>query len=104
MRWYDQVVDYRFYVIQWVLTTCLPISAKHSPIGNPRTHLFVPPNMSDNSDTKAEAAKLKDEGNALFVKKKYREAHVKYSAAIAKDDQNAVYFANRAACSLNLKQ
>ncbi|KAK7694234.1 hypothetical protein QCA50_001414 [Cerrena zonata] len=60
--------------------------------------------MSDGSDTKSEAAKLKDEGNALFVKKKYREAHVKYSAAIAKDDQNAVYFANRAACSLNLNK
>lgn len=60
--------------------------------------------ITDNSDTKAEAAKLKDEGNALFIKKKYSEAHAKYTEAIAMDDQNAVFFANRAACLLNLNK
>jgi hypothetical protein len=50
------------------------------------------------------AAELKDEGNKLFVAKKYEQASRKYSDAIAKDASNAVLYANRAACALNLQK
>lgn len=53
---------------------------------------------------KAQAAKLKDEGNILFTQKLYAGAYAKYSEAIAKDSTNATYFANRAACSLNMRK
>ncbi|KAK7694235.1 hypothetical protein QCA50_001415 [Cerrena zonata] len=56
------------------------------------------------SKSKKQAAKLKDEGNALFTQKLYAEAYAKYSEAIAKDSTNATYFANRAACSLNMRK
>ncbi|KAI0038600.1 TPR-like protein, partial [Auriscalpium vulgare] len=49
------------------------------------------------------AAQLKERGNALFAKKDYRAAVAKYTAAIALDSQNAVLYANRAACYLGLK-
>ncbi|KAI0072379.1 TPR-like protein [Panus rudis PR-1116 ss-1] len=45
------------------------------------------------------AKQLKEEGNALFAKKEYEDAHQKYSEAINHDKQNAILFANRAACS-----
>ncbi|TRM66264.1 hypothetical protein BD626DRAFT_546575 [Schizophyllum amplum] len=47
---------------------------------------------------------LKEEGNALFVKKKYGLAALKYTEAIEVDEGNAILYANRAACRLNLKQ
>ncbi|KAI9574036.1 hypothetical protein HD554DRAFT_583804 [Boletus coccyginus] len=47
---------------------------------------------------------LKDEGNALFVKKDFVRAHDKYSEAIAIDDQNAVLYANRSACSFGMNK
>ena len=47
---------------------------------------------------------LKTEGNALFGKGQWRAAYDKYSEAIEHDDQNAVLYANRAACALHLKQ
>jgi len=46
--------------------------------------------------------KLKDEGNAFFAKKKYAQAYKKYTAAILEDGNNAIFFANRAACSLSM--
>lgn len=46
------------------------------------------------------AAELKAEGNNLYTKKKYAEAYEKYTAAIVEDANNAVLYANRAACSL----
>lgn len=45
------------------------------------------------------AAQLKEEGNALFVKKDFARAYEKYTEAIAVDGQNAVLYANRCACS-----
>lgn len=48
------------------------------------------------------AAQLKEEGNALFVQKHFACAYEKYSEAIAVDDQNAVLYANRSACSLGM--
>ncbi len=52
----------------------------------------------------AEAAKLKDEGNAFFKKKEYQQAYLKYTDAIENDERNAVLYANRAACSLSLRR
>ncbi|KDQ19786.1 hypothetical protein BOTBODRAFT_27211 [Botryobasidium botryosum FD-172 SS1] len=46
---------------------------------------------------------FKDEGNALFAKKEYAAAYEKYTDAIREDGTNAVLYANRAACSLNMK-
>jgi hypothetical protein len=48
------------------------------------------------------ASQLKDEGNALFVKKDYPLAHDRYTEAIAIDGQNAVLYANRSACSFGM--
>ncbi|CAL1696596.1 unnamed protein product [Somion occarium] len=50
------------------------------------------------------AVKLKDEGNALFIKKQYADAYVKFSQAIALDDKNAIFWANRAACLLSMER
>lgn len=47
---------------------------------------------------------LKDEGNALFTHKQYGPASVKYSEALRIDDNNAVLYANRAACRLAVGQ
>ncbi|KAH8104668.1 hypothetical protein BXZ70DRAFT_1005179 [Cristinia sonorae] len=58
--------------------------------------------MPGNTQTPAE--KLKAEGNALFVKKDYRAAHHKYSEAIKIDGNNAILYANRAACSQFLRK
>jgi hypothetical protein len=50
------------------------------------------------------SAQLKAEGNALFSQKKYALASVKYGEAIDLDGDNAVLYANRAACFLSLKR
>ncbi|KAK0446162.1 hypothetical protein EV421DRAFT_1792770 [Armillaria borealis] len=52
----------------------------------------------------SQAAKLKEEGNALYVKKNFASAIAKYTKAIAIDDKNAVLYANRSACHLSLKR
>ncbi|KAJ7588129.1 hypothetical protein C8J56DRAFT_860833 [Mycena floridula] len=49
------------------------------------------------------AARLKDEGNALFVNKDFVEANKKYSEAIDLQP-SAVLYSNRAACRLNTKE
>ncbi|KAF9041914.1 hypothetical protein BDZ89DRAFT_1128611 [Hymenopellis radicata] len=51
-----------------------------------------------------DAAALKAEGNKLFSQKNYPAAIEKYTAAINADGQNAVLYANRAACYLSLKE
>lgn len=50
------------------------------------------------------AIDLKAEGNALFAKGQWVLASVKYTDAITLDNENAVLWANRAACRLHLKQ
>ena len=50
------------------------------------------------------AAKLKEEGNALFTKKDYEAAYHKYTLALKADGGNAVLYANRAACAHNLRK
>ena len=50
------------------------------------------------------ALQLKNEGNELFEKKQYAKAYEKYTAAIDEDENNAVLYSNRAACSLATKK
>ncbi len=60
--------------------------------------------MATSEESKAAAQAVKTEANSLFQSRKFKEAHAKYGEAIALDDTNAVLFANRAACSLELQQ
>jgi hypothetical protein len=54
--------------------------------------------------TNQKAELLKAQGNELHQKAQYQAAYRKYTAAINEDGENAVYYANRAASSLALKQ
>ncbi|XP_032684401.1 small glutamine-rich tetratricopeptide repeat-containing protein alpha-like [Odontomachus brunneus] len=49
------------------------------------------------SEAKAEAERLKNEGNALMKAEKHQEALANYTKAIELDGRNAVYYCNRAA-------
>lgn len=61
--------------------------------------------MSDEKkETNQKAEHLKAQGNELHQKGQYQAAYRKYTAAINEDGGNAVYYANRAASSLALKQ
>ncbi|XP_068619659.1 small glutamine-rich tetratricopeptide repeat-containing protein alpha-like [Battus philenor] len=51
---------------------------------------------------RAEAEKLKNEGNEFMKAERFREAFDKYSKAIEIDPRNAVYFSNRAAAHFKL--
>ncbi|XP_017879995.1 small glutamine-rich tetratricopeptide repeat-containing protein alpha-like isoform X2 [Ceratina calcarata] len=67
-----------------------------SAIENTKTQL--PPEATP--EAKAEAEKLKNEGNALMKAEKHHEALANYTKAILLDGRNAVYYCNRAAaCS-----
>lgn len=52
----------------------------------------------------SKAAQLKEEGNKFYTQKDYVQAYSKYSEAIAKDQDNAVLYANRAACCIAMKR
>ena len=52
----------------------------------------------------SQAEVLKAEGNALFVQNDFSGAYKKYSAAIKLDNQNAILYCNRAACSFGLNR
>ncbi|KAH8086614.1 hypothetical protein BXZ70DRAFT_1011706 [Cristinia sonorae] len=56
------------------------------------------------AEPQALAAQLKAEGNALFLKKDYKLAHARYTQAIKEDGNNAILYANRAACCLGLQK
>ncbi len=60
--------------------------------------------MADLQGSKASAEALKQEANALYQGRKFKEAYTKYSEAIGFDDSNAILFANRAACSLEMQE
>jgi STIP1 family protein 1 len=50
------------------------------------------------------ATDLKNEGNALFSARKYRDAIVCYSKAIVRDPSVSTFYTNRALCYLKLRQ
>jgi stress-induced-phosphoprotein 1 len=52
----------------------------------------------------SKAVQLKDEGNIFYTQQDYVQAYTKYTEAIAKDQSNAVLYANRAACCLAMKK
>ncbi|OSD05835.1 hypothetical protein PYCCODRAFT_1361536 [Trametes coccinea BRFM310] len=52
----------------------------------------------------SEAERLKAEGNALFVKNDFSRAYEKFTQAIKHDEENAILYSNRAACSLGLSR
>ena len=54
------------------------------------------------SETQQLVAKLKEEGNALYAKKDFSRAYDKYTNALDEGGDNAVLYANRAACGMNL--
>ena len=60
--------------------------------------------MSSPKVVNENAERLKAQGNALHVKGLYRAAYKKYSEAIKVDPMNAVYWANRAASGLAMKE
>jgi small glutamine-rich tetratricopeptide repeat-containing protein alpha len=62
----------------------------------PVTPTVVPSSTSEPKNTEL-AEELKKDGNKLLAAKDYEGALKKYSEAIALDNTNAVYFANRAA-------
>ncbi|TFK49913.1 hypothetical protein OE88DRAFT_1736222 [Heliocybe sulcata] len=49
-------------------------------------------------------SRLKNEGNLLYARGEYEKAYHKYTEAIEKNGEVAVYYSNRAACSLALKR
>jgi len=56
------------------------------------------------SDAKAQADKLKNEGNNLMKSEQFAEALLCYSRAIELDGRNAVFYCNRAAAHSKLNQ
>ena len=60
------------------------------------------PPKSKSSNSNAE--RLKAQGNEFHQKGQYQAAHHKYTEAIKEDPTNAIYYANRAACSLAMNE
>ncbi|XP_063711922.1 small glutamine-rich tetratricopeptide repeat-containing protein beta-like [Symsagittifera roscoffensis] len=94
-----------------VATQCLE-NVYSVSLTNPedRRHLFTPTSIQSifeaylvqhdkptSPEDKAEAEKLKNEGNELMKVESYSEAVAKYTSAIEHDPRNAVYYSNRAA-------
>lgn len=72
-----------------------------SPLVDPSSERSVPSVVVSMSD---EVKRLKDEGNAYFIKKDYIQAASLYSEAILLDENNAILYANRATCRLALAE
>ena len=60
--------------------------------------------QSGDQSTPSRAEYLKAEGNTFFLRKDYALAALKYTEALEVDEGNAVLWANRAACRLQLKE
>lgn len=50
------------------------------------------------------AERLKTQGNEFYQKGQYQAAHQKYTEAIKEDASNAIYYGNRAASCLAMKE
>ncbi|XP_023674922.1 E3 ubiquitin-protein ligase CHIP isoform X1 [Paramormyrops kingsleyae] len=60
--------------------------------------------MAGSPEKSASAQELKEQGNRLFLNRKYQEAAVCYSKAINRNPSVAVYHTNRALCYVKLQQ
>jgi hypothetical protein len=59
--------------------------------------------MAPTAEAKVAAEKLKTEVDALYTKCKDKVANTKYTEAIKHDGTNVALYANRSACSLEMK-
>ncbi|CAB1312279.1 unnamed protein product [Coregonus sp. 'balchen'] len=60
--------------------------------------------MAGSPEKSSTAQELKEQGNRLFLCRKYQEAATCYSKAINRNPSVAVYYTNRALCHLKLQQ
>uniref|UniRef100_A0AAY4A153 E3 ubiquitin-protein ligase CHIP n=1 Tax=Denticeps clupeoides TaxID=299321 RepID=A0AAY4A153_9TELE len=60
--------------------------------------------MSGSPEKNSSAQELKEQGNRLFLCRKYQEAATCYSKAINRNPSVAVYYTNRALCYVKLQQ
>ncbi|XP_041062012.1 E3 ubiquitin-protein ligase CHIP isoform X2 [Cetorhinus maximus] len=60
--------------------------------------------MSGSPEKSLTAQELKEQGNRLFLSRKYQEAAASYSKAINRNPSVAVYYTNRALCYVKMQQ
>uniref|UniRef100_A0A672MTE8 E3 ubiquitin-protein ligase CHIP n=1 Tax=Sinocyclocheilus grahami TaxID=75366 RepID=A0A672MTE8_SINGR len=60
--------------------------------------------MASSPEKSSSAQELKEQGNRLFLSRKYQEAATSYSKAINRNPSVAVYYTNRALCYVKLQQ
>ncbi|XP_067859412.1 E3 ubiquitin-protein ligase CHIP isoform X2 [Heptranchias perlo] len=60
--------------------------------------------MSGSPEKSLTAQDLKEQGNRLFLSRKYQEAAASYSKAINRNPSVAVYYTNRALCYVKMQQ
>uniref|UniRef100_A0A8C4XAP3 E3 ubiquitin-protein ligase CHIP n=2 Tax=Erpetoichthys calabaricus TaxID=27687 RepID=A0A8C4XAP3_ERPCA len=60
--------------------------------------------MASSPEKSASAQELKEQGNRLFLNRKYQEAAACYGKAINRNPSVAVYYTNRALCHVKLQQ
>nr|XP_021325787.1 E3 ubiquitin-protein ligase CHIP isoform X1 [Danio rerio] len=60
--------------------------------------------MASSPEKSSSAQELKEQGNRLFLSRKYQEAVTCYSKAINRNPSVAVYYTNRALCYVKLQQ
>ncbi|KAJ7989794.1 hypothetical protein DPEC_G00308200 [Dallia pectoralis] len=60
--------------------------------------------MAGSPEKSASAQEWKEQGNRLFLSRKYQEAAACYSKAIKRNPSVSVYYTNRALCSVKLQQ
>lgn len=60
--------------------------------------------MAGSPEKSSTAQELKEQGNRLFLCRKYQEAATCYSKAINRNPSVAVYYTNRALCHVKLQQ
>ncbi|XP_075175601.1 LOW QUALITY PROTEIN: E3 ubiquitin-protein ligase CHIP [Anomaloglossus baeobatrachus] len=72
--------------------------------GRPSGVSSGPGGIGGSPEKSVSAQELKEQGNRLFVARKYQEAVSCYSKAITRNPSIAVYYTNRALCYLKMQQ